>query len=80
MILNCATNTDFSFAILYQITIGLFCLEVNFVLGKIEANCENKHSVKNLDIGQNSKAKTSLNWQCIGVCDTFDRLVVILFS
>lgn len=50
------------------------------MLAKMEANCENKHSVKNLDIGQNSKAKAILNWPCIGVCDTFDRIVMILFS
>lgn len=50
------------------------------VLGKMETNLENKHSVTDVDSGQNCKAKTSLNLPCNGICDTFNRLVMNLWS
>lgn len=50
------------------------------MLGKMEANLENKPNVTNVESGQNCKAKTRLNWLCNEICDVFNRLVMILYS
>lgn len=50
------------------------------MLAKMEANLENKHSVTNVDSGHDCKAKSSLNWPCSGICDPFNRLIMIFSS
>lgn len=53
------------------------------MLGRTEANLENKPSVTSVESSQNCKAKTRLNWLCSEICGIFSRRIYslhIIFS